>query len=157
QSKNPLTVLANAFRLARILKKRRVDIIHARSRAPAWSAWAAARMTGTPFVTTFHGIYNARSSLKRFYNSVMAKGDVIIANSESTSAHVLSHYGVDSKKVVAIPRGADLDVFDAAKITPAQVAAMRAAWGIAADDPRCVVLAPARLTRWKGQLVLIEA
>src|SRR5262249_48349726 len=84
QSKNPLTVLANAFRLARILKKRRVDIIHARSRAPAWSAWIAARMTGTPFVTTFHGVYKARNALKRFYNSVMTKGDIIIAHSQYT-------------------------------------------------------------------------
>ncbi len=157
QSKNPITVLANAFRIARIAKKRRVDIIHARSRAPAWSAWLAARMTGTPFVTTFHGIYNARSSLKRFYNSIMAKGDVVIANSEYTREHILSHYTVDPEKVAAIPRGADLNVFDREKVAAEEIDAMRAAWGVADDDPRCVVIAPARLTRWKGQLVLIEA
>jgi glycosyltransferase involved in cell wall biosynthesis len=156
-SKNPLTVLLNAWSLARIVKQRHVAIIHARSRAPAWSAWIAARLAGVAFVTTFHGIYNARSALKRFYNSVMAKGDVVIANSEYTREHILSHYAVDPRNVVAIPRGADTTVFDPAKITAADAAAMRAAWRVAADDSRLVVLAPARLTRWKGQLVLIEA
>ena len=157
QSKNPLTLIANAWRLARIVRKRRVDIVHARSRAPAWSAWLAARVTGAHFVTTFHGIYNARSRLKRFYNSIMARGDAVIANSEYTREHVLSHYVVDPAKVTAIPRGADLGVFDADKVSRADVAAMRAAWKVAENDSRCVVFAPARLTRWKGQLVLIEA
>jgi glycosyltransferase involved in cell wall biosynthesis len=157
QSKNPLTLIANAWQLARIVRKRRVDIVHARSRAPAWSAWLAARATGARFITTFHGIYNARSPLKRFYNSIMAKGDLVIANSEFTREHILSHYAVDPERVIAIPRGADLDVFDADKVAAADIAAVRAAWKVAADDSRCVVLAPARLTRWKGQLVLIEA
>jgi glycosyltransferase involved in cell wall biosynthesis len=157
QSKNPLTVLANAWRIARIVKKRRVDVVHARSRAPAWSAWMGARLAGVPFVTTFHGIYNARSPLKRFYNAIMAKGDVVIANSEFTREHILSHYVVDPERVIAIPRGADLNIFDSAKISQADVDAMRAAWRVARDDSRCVVIAPARLTRWKGQLVLIEA
>ncbi len=157
QSKNPFVVLANAWRLARVIRKRRVDIVHARSRAPAWSAWIAARMTGALFVTTFHGIYNARTSLKRFYNSIMAKGDIVIANSEYTREHIRSHYAIDPEKVVAIPRGADLSVFDPDKVSAAEIAALRAAWGLAHDDGRCVVLAPARLTRWKGQLVLIEA
>jgi glycosyltransferase involved in cell wall biosynthesis len=80
-SKNPITMLLNAWRLMRLVRQRNVSIIHARSRAPAWSAWIAARLTGTPFVTTFHGIYNARNPLKRFYNSVMARGDNVIANS----------------------------------------------------------------------------
>jgi len=157
QSKNPLTVLANAWRIARIVRKRRVDVVHARSRAPAWSAWMGARIAGVPFVTTFHGIYNARSPLKRFYNSIMAKGDVVIANSEFTREHILSHYDVDPEKVIAIPRGADLDIFDPAKVSEAEVRELRWQWGVAAEDSRCVVIAPARLTRWKGQLVLIEA
>ncbi|MBS0384881.1 MAG: glycosyltransferase family 4 protein [Proteobacteria bacterium] len=157
QSKNPLTILANALRIARIVKKRRVDIVHARSRAPAWSAWMGARLVGASFVTTFHGIYNARSPLKRAYNSIMAKGDVVIANSEFTREHILNHYDVDAGKVIAIPRGADLGVFDPARVTRGEVEAMREQWGVAPDDSRCVVIAPARLTRWKGQLVLIEA
>ena len=121
QSKNPLTLLANAWRIARIVKKRRVDVVHARSRAPAWSAWMGARLAGAPFVTTFHGIYNARSPLKRWYNSIMAKGDVVIANSEFTREHILSHYDVDPEKVIAIPRGADLNIFDPAKVSEADV------------------------------------
>jgi glycosyltransferase involved in cell wall biosynthesis len=157
QSKNPLTILANAWRIARIVKKRGVDIVHARSRAPAWSAWMGARLTGVPFVTTFHGIYNARSPLKRFYNSIMAKGDTVIANSQFTREHILANYDVDPEKVIAIPRGADLDIFDPAKVSRAGIETMRGAWRVAVDDSRCVLIAPARLTRWKGQLVLIEA
>lgn len=157
QTKNPITALSNAFALARVIKQRKVAVVHARSRAPAWSALMAARMAGVPFVTTFHGIYNARSAPKRFYNSVMARGDVVIANSEYTREHILANYGVDAERVVTIPRGVDVDAFDRAKISEDAIAAMRASWQVAVNDPRLVVFAPARLTRWKGQLVLIEA
>jgi glycosyltransferase involved in cell wall biosynthesis len=114
-------------------------------------------MAGVPFVTTFHGIYNARTPIKRFYNSVMARGDVVIANSEYTREHVLEFYDARREQIVAIPRGVDLDVFDAARVTPEEVTAQRAEWYVAPKDARCVVMAPARLTRWKGQLALIEA
>jgi glycosyltransferase involved in cell wall biosynthesis len=156
-SKNPVTVLANAFKLAAIVRARKVDIVHARSRAPAWSALIAARLTGTPFVTTFHGIYNVLSPFKRFYNSIMARGDAIIANSQYTREHILTHYNVMPERITAIPRGVDLDVFDRNKVALADIATLRASWGLAEDDNRCVVLAPARLTRWKGQMILIEA
>src|SRR5690606_21451717 len=130
-SKNPLTVVANAFRLARIAKTRGVNLIHARSRAPAWSALLAARMSGTAFVTTYHGIYNARSAPKRLYNSVMARGDTVIANSEFTREHILRHYNVPPERVVTIPRGADLEVFDADRVPDADIAAVRALWRLA--------------------------
>ncbi|MBL8538300.1 MAG: glycosyltransferase family 4 protein [Hyphomonadaceae bacterium] len=156
-SKNPLTVFANALRMASIVKRRGVQIVHARSRAPAWSALLAARLAGVPFVTTFHGVYNAKSGLKRFYNSVMARGDIVIANSEYTREHVLRHYDVSPDRVIAIPRGVDIEVFDRAKIQEPEIAALRTAWGLALDDARCVVIAPARLTRWKGHRVLIDA
>jgi len=156
-SKNPLTALANVWCLLRIAKKHKVNLIHARSRAPAWSALIAARLAGVPLVTTFHGIYNARSPLKRFYNSVMARGDLVIANSEYTREHILEHYDAKRDRIVVIPRGVDLDLFDNAKVDAADVAAMRASWNVAPNDARCVAIAPARLTRWKGQLVLIEA
>lgn len=156
-TKNPLTAISNAFKLAAIIRKRGVDVVHARSRAPAWSAYIAAKLTNRPFVTTFHGIYNARSAPKRFYNSIMARGDVVIANSEYTREHVLYHFRAKPERVVAIPRGADLSVFDPRVLKAEDVAAQRAAWGVAVGDARCVVIAPARLTRWKGQLVLIEA
>ncbi len=157
QTKNPFSAARNALRLARVIRDRGVDIVHARSRAPAWSAWAAARMTGARFLTTFHGIYNARSPLKRFYNSIMARGDIVIANSEYTRGHVIEHYRTKPERVIAIPRGVDLEVFDRAMVRKEDVAAMRASWGLAVDDARCVVIAPARLTRWKGQLVLLDA
>lgn len=156
-TKNPITALANAWALYQIIKKRKVDVVHARSRAPAWSALIAARMAGVPFVTTFHGIYNARSAPKRFYNSVMAKGDVVIANSEYTREHILKNYDVDAQRVVTIPRGVDVDAFDRAKISDDDIAKMRESWHVAANDARVIVFAPARLTRWKGQLPLIEA
>ncbi len=157
QTKNPITALGNAWALYGVIKKRKVDIVHARSRAPAWSALFAARMAGVPFVTTFHGIYNARSAPKRFYNSVMAKGDVVIANSEYTREHILKNYDVNAERVVTIPRGVDVDAFDRAKISDDAIARMRASWDVAANDARVIVFAPARLTRWKGQQVLIEA
>ncbi len=156
-TKNPFVALINALRLARVIQKRRVDVVHARSRAPAWSAWIAAKLTRTPFLTTFHGIYNARSAPKRFYNSIMAKGDLVIANSEYTREHILYHFRTPPERVIAIPRGADLSVFDLQAVQAEDIAAQRAAWHVAVGDARCVVIAPARLTRWKGQLVLIEA
>ena len=156
--KSPVTLLANALRLERLIRARGVQIVHARSRAPAWSARLAARRTGAAFVTTYHGVYNARSGLKRAYNRVMAIGDVVIANSAFTAAHLLAeHRGVDAGKVVAIPRGVDLERFSPLRVTPDRVAAVRAAWGVAADDRRPVILLAARLTAWKGQRLLIEA
>lgn len=157
KTKNPITALANAFALADIVRKRGVDIIHARSRAPAWSAYLAARMTGAHFVTTYHGIYNARSAPKRLYNSVMARGEVVIANSEYTRTHILERYPIAPERVVTIPRGVDLDVFDRACVPPEEIAALREAWGLREGDKRCVFIAPARLTRWKGQLELVGA
>lgn len=157
-TKNPFVALANAFRLASLIKKRGVQIVHARSRAPAWSALLAARLAGVPFVTTFHGIYNARSPLKRFYNSIMARGDIVIANSHYTGEHILEHYDAAQRDhIVVIPRGVDLNVFDRERVKSEDITTMRAEWKIAPDDARCVIIAPARLTRWKGQLVLIEA
>lgn len=157
QTKNPFVAIANAWKLASIARKRRVDIIHVRSRAPAWSALIAARLAGKPFVTTFHGIYNARSPLKKFYNSIMTRGDAVIANSHYTREHILEQYDVQPSRITVIPRGVDLDVFDRRKLKPADVEITRADWGLATNDARCVVIAPARLTRWKGQLVLIDA
>jgi len=154
-SKNPITLIANAFKLAKIARERNVQIIHARSRAPAWSALLAARMAKVPFVTTYHGIYNAKSPLKALYNSVMARGDAIIANSEFTREHILAQHDVMPERITAIPRGVDLDVFDPAKISAEDIAALRAKWGVGSSQ--CVILVPARLTRWKGQMILIEA
>ena len=98
-AKAPPTMIANAIRLAKIIRARNVKLVHARSRAPAWSALLAARAERVPFVTTYHGIYNASNALKRFYNSVMVRGDAVIANSQWTAAHVAAEYRVYYRKV----------------------------------------------------------
>jgi len=154
-SKNPLTMLRNARRLRTIIREYGVGLVHARSRAPAWSALMAARRESIPFVTTHHGTYNARGGLKRFYNSVMLRGEAVIANSAWTAEHLKSVHSVVAKRVEIIPRGIDMEKFDPARVSPEQVAALRENWR--ASDQDRVVLLPGRLTRWKGQLVLIEA
>ena len=155
ETKQPVKILANARALTKLVQAEHVAIIHARSRAPAWSALFAARRSGTPFVTTYHGIYNAGTALKRWYNSVMVRGDAVIANSQWTADHILSTYHVRPKMLSVIHRGIDFGVFDPAKIDPVVVRQLRGQWH-AGEDTR-IVLLPGRLTRWKGQLVLIEA
>lgn len=154
-AKAPHTLAANVMRLRALIRKRNIRLVHARSRAPAWSALFAARAERVPFVTTYHGIYNARSGLKRFYNSVMARGDAVIANSEWTAAHIAGEYRFAPKRLVVIPRGVDFGRFEPDRIRVEQIQAMRAQWGMHPDDT--VVLLPGRLTRWKGQTVLIDA
>ncbi|XBQ16742.1 MAG: glycosyltransferase family 4 protein [Oceanicaulis sp.] len=155
KTKNPLAVWRNAARLADLIEARGVDLVHARSRAPAWSAYWAAKRTGRPFVTTYHGIYRARSGLKRWVNSVMARGDRVIANSEFTAAHVRDEHGVGEDRLRVIPRGVDLQRFDPERVPAETVAAMRARWGVA--DGELAVLLPGRLTEIKGQAFLIDA
>ena len=157
QSKNPLVMLGNAARLSDLIKRENVTLVHARSRAPAFSALWAAQSNDTPFVATYHGVYNARSALKRWYNAVMTRGDMVIANSQFTRDHVIAEHGVDPSKVVAIPRGVDTKRFAPGLITPARLATLRTAWGIAPDERRAIILLAGRLTRWKGQGLLIEA
>jgi glycosyltransferase involved in cell wall biosynthesis len=107
-------------------------------------------------VTTYHGVYNARSPLKRWYNGVMTRGDFTIANSAFTAEHLIGQHKVDPARVLAIPRGVDLSVFDPEAVEPSQVAAMRERWCIAPDEPRLVLLLAGRLTRWKGQAFILK-
>lgn len=157
KSKNPLVLRANARRLAEICLERGVDILHARSRAPAWSAFWAARRTATPFVTTYHGAYSARWAPKRAYNSVMARGDRVIANSKWTAAHILAEHGVAEARLVTIPRGVDLMSFDPATIPGPRVEAVRESWDISPAPRDIVMLAPGRMTDWKGQWLALDA
>src|SRR5688572_27234040 len=152
-SKSPQVIWANAGELVRLIRERNIALIHARSRAPAWSALLATRRCGIPFVTTYHGIYQAKGPLKRWYNSVMARGDVVIANSQWTAEHVRRTYA--PKRLVTIPRGIDLDYFDPESVAPERVAALRARWQV--REGQRLVLLPGRLSRWKGQLVLLAA
>jgi glycosyltransferase involved in cell wall biosynthesis len=114
-SKNPLVIRANIDRLVALIEAENVDLVHARSRAPAWSAFYAAQRTGRPFVTTFHGTYNFTNFLKRKYNSVMARGDRVIANSEFIADHLRHNYGADDSLIRVVPRGIDFGQFDPAK------------------------------------------
>ncbi len=154
-SKNPFAMVFNARRLAQLIGKYHVDIVHARSRAPAWVALAACRMTGTPFMTTYHGSYAGRSAAKLLYNSVMARGDVVIANSAYTAGLIAGQYARATNRIRVIPRGTDMVRFDRATIDHDRVAALRAAWNVAPHER--IILLAARLTAWKGQRVLIEA
>ncbi|HVB16668.1 MAG TPA: glycosyltransferase family 4 protein [Stellaceae bacterium] len=154
-SKNPLVMRRNAAQLIRIIRRHKIDLVHARSRAPAWSAWSAARATRRHFVTTFHNAYDTDLPLKRWYNSVMAKGERVIAISQFVGEHVASVYGVGRDRLRVIPRGVDLGTFDPRRVNGERVAALAARWRVA-DDTRVVML-PGRLTRWKGGLDFIEA
>ena len=156
KSKNPLTLKLNEGKLKGLIAREGVSLVHARSRAPAWSAYWASQAAGVPFVTTYHGAYSGTSGLKRRYNSVMAKGDLVIANSNWIAAHVREVHGVAADKIVTIPRGVDLSVFDPAAVAPPRIEAVRGRWGIAGDK-RVTLFLPGRLTEWKGQLVAIEA
>ena len=154
-SKNPLKMALNVRRLAKLMATERVDLLHARSRAPAWVGLAACRLARRPFVTTFHGAYGGTSPLKLRYNSVMARGDVVIANSRFTAAMVERLYPQARPRIKVVHRGTDLSAFAAGAVDPARVARLRASWGVAPDER--VVLLAARLTGWKGQRILIEA
>jgi glycosyltransferase involved in cell wall biosynthesis len=156
-SKNPLVILDNARRLAALIRREGVSLVHARSRAPAISALMAARATRTPFVTTYHGVYNAKSGLKRWYNSVMTRGDLVIANSAYTHDQILAKYPVDPARLVTIPRGVDLARFDPEAVSPARVEALARSWGVDPGDACIKILLGGRLTRWKGQRLLIDA
>lgn len=154
-SKNPLVMRANIGRLVRLIQARRIDVVHARSRAPAWSAWLAARRAGVHFVTTFHGTYSAGNWLKRRYNMVMTKGERVIAISGFIAGHVRQLYGVPVGRIRVIHRGVDLERFDPRRVTAERVAALATEWRLTDGLP--VVMLPGRLTRWKGQTVFIKA
>ncbi len=154
-TKNPLEMWRNVSRLAALIEEHGVDIVHARSRAPAWSALYAAKRAGAAFMTTFHGNYNAGNPLKLRYNSVMARGKRVIAISEFIGEQVRERYGADPARVRIIPRGVDIDIFSPAAVSAQRVIQLAEQWRIP-DDAK-VVMMPGRLTRWKGQEVLIEA
>ena len=154
-TKNPARMMSNARALAALVRREHVDLIHARSRAPAWSALAAARATKRPFITTYHGAYAERGPLKRAYNSVMARGDVVIANSNYTAGLIKTRYGTPAVRIRVIHRGVDPAVFDPAVIKAERLETLRANWRI--EPQQRVMLHAARLTRWKGQGVVIDA
>jgi glycosyltransferase involved in cell wall biosynthesis len=154
-SKNPFVMRANAGRLAQAIRRHKVDIVHARSRAPAWSARAASRTTGAHFVTTFHNAYGARSWLKRRYNAVMATGELVIANSHFVAEHVTRVYGVPRERLRVVHRGVDVSRFDPDSVRADRIVRLAKEWRLPDGAP--AVMLPGRLSRWKGHAVLIEA
>ncbi|MEW5727325.1 MAG: glycosyltransferase family 4 protein [Pseudomonadota bacterium] len=155
-AKNPLIMRANVARLEAVIREHGVDIVHARSRAPAWSAFAAANRAGAHFVTTFHGTYNLGwFGLKHVYNSVMTRGERVIAISEFIAEHAERVYHCPREKLRVVPRGVDLRKFDPARVSPERIIALAQKWRLPDGYP--VIMLPGRLTRWKGQSVLIEA
>lgn len=154
-SKSPATIWRNIGRLQGVIRANDVRLVHARSRAPAWSAYAAARRAGVPFVTTFHAPYAENVPGKRWYNGVMARGDRVIAISRFVANLIVERYGIDPQRIRVIPRGVDPALFDPARIAPDRIARLVRAWRLPDDAP--VIMLPARLSRWKGQAVLIKA
>lgn len=154
-SKNPFIIWNNAKLLAKIIREYRVDLVHARSRAPAWSCYLAAKATNTKFLTTFHGIYNISNFLKRFYNSIMLRGEKIIAVSHFVKQHILDNYTIPENKIVVIHRGVDYHYFDPKNITEDKLQKFQKKYGIPNNVP--IILLPSRMTSWKGHLSLVEA
>jgi glycosyltransferase involved in cell wall biosynthesis len=158
-TKNPFMIMANTKRLYKLIKDHKIDLIHARSRAPAWSTLIAARMAKIPFITTYHGTYNARTIGKHTYNSVMVRGDYVIAISKFIETHIQTHYPHNAKNVTFIPEGIDTSIHDPKAVTDERIAKMRMLLGLspAISNRPYLILLPGRLTRWKGQTVLLNA
>ena len=157
-SKNPLIILFNTFAIIIIILLYNINIVHARSRAPAWACFFATKITGKKFVTTFHGTYNFKSKIKKIYNSVMVRSDLIIAGSNFIFSHIKDNYSEFlnlKKKLMVIFRGINIDYFDSSTITETQEKILLKSWNI--DEKKKIILLPGRLTSWKGQELFLEA
>jgi len=157
-SKNPILMLFNSLALIAIILFFNISIVHARSRAPAWSCFLATKLTRRKFVTTFHGTYNFSNFLKKYYNSVMLKSNLIIAGSNFIFSHInenYSNYINLNKKFLVIFRGINTEYFNPNKIVESDEKKLLSQWNIVKDKP--LILLPGRLTSWKGQEMFIEA
>ena len=158
QSKNPLLIFINSIILIGIILLNNISIVHARSRAPAWSCLFASKLTGRKFVTTFHGTYNFKNNLKKLYNSVMVRSDLIIAGSNFIFSHIKENYSRylnNKKKFLVIFRGINVDYFDSSTTLESDEKKLLKQWDIEKDKK--IILLPGRLSSWKGQEVFIEA
>jgi len=154
-AKNPFVMHGNIARLVGLIEEHGIDLIHARSRAPAWSAWTASRRAERHFVTTFHNAYGDGTRLRRWYNSVMARGERVIAISHFVAEHAAGVYGLGPERLRVIQRGVDLTRFDPQRISAERLIQLATRWRLPDDRP--IVMLPGRLTRWKGQLDLVAA
>ena len=159
QSKNPLLVLINAIIISFIILVYNINIVHARSRAPAWSCLLAAKLTFRKFVTTFHGTFNFNNKIKKFYNSIMVRADLVIAGSNFIFSHINENYGNfflnKQRKLLVIFRGINTNYFNPQKIMPLKLEKFSKQNNI--NRNKFVILLPGRLTSWKGQKIFIEA
>jgi glycosyltransferase involved in cell wall biosynthesis len=155
ESKNPLTLRHNTKKLKKLILAHKVDIVHALSRAPAWSCYWATKKTKTPFITSFHGAYTHKSILKRLYNSVMLKSQTTIAVSNFIAQHISEVYPSSVNNIVVIHRGIDTKLFDPSKDLTNRTDILRSQWGIPTD--KTIIMLPGRFTRLKGHTILIEA
>lgn len=154
-SKNPFTIWRNAKRLQKIIKKKGVDIVHARSRAPAWSALMACQNTAAHYMSTCHAPYNISGKLKLWYNSSIARGEPVIAISHYVANYLQENFGVNPANIRIIHRGIQLERFHPTAVTPERMITLSRQWRV--PDGSNIILLPGRLTRWKGHHVLIEA
>jgi len=155
ETKNPFKMRSNIDRLEALIRDLPVDLVHARSRAPAWSARAAARRCSLPFVTTFHNAYKADNWFRKLWASQMARGDRVIAISKFVAEHAHGRFGVPWARLTVIPRGVDLAKFDPARVSPERITLLSNSWRLVDGLP--VILLPGRLTRWKGHTVFLKA
>jgi glycosyltransferase involved in cell wall biosynthesis len=153
--RNPVAIIYCALVLKRLIRKEGIGLIHARSRAPAWAAYLASRMTGVRFITTFHGTHRIQNRLKRFYNSSMVRGERVIAISSFIRQHVIDNYGVAEDKIDIACRGFDPELFSSDRVSSERCKELRAELSLSDGVP--VICLPGRLTRWKGQELFIEA
>ena len=157
-SKNPIIMLLNTILISVIVFFYNIDIIHARSRAPAWSCFLASKITRKKFVTTFHGTYNFKSKIKKFYNSIMLRSDLIIAGSNFIFSHIKENYKEyldNSKKFLVIFRGINIDYFDASTTLAEDEDKLFKSWNLEVEKK--TILLPGRITEWKGHEMFIEA
>ena len=158
QSKNPFLILINSIIISIIILINGINIVHARSRAPAWSCLLATKITRRKFVTTFHGTYNFKSNIKKFYNSVMVRSDLIIAGSNFIFSHIKENYSEylsDKKKLLSIFRGINTDYYDASTTLENDEDNLFKSWNLIVGKK--IILLPGRLTAWKGQEMFLEA
>jgi glycosyltransferase involved in cell wall biosynthesis len=153
QSKNPFVIFFNIFVILFIVFFYKINIIHVRSRAPAWSCYFASKLLGVPLISTFHGTYNFNNPLKKFYNSVMLRGNSVIAGSRFIFEHIKNNYNY-SKEIFLIPRGIDINYFNPKNSNIEELNSVRTRWGISSNN--FLILLPGRLTFWKGQFLFLN-
>lgn len=153
--RNPVTIFYCAVKIRTLIKQLDIDLVHVRSRAPAWAVWIACQMTGVPFVTTFHGTHRLQNRFKRIYNSIMTRGERVIAISRFIRQHIIDNYDVDDSLIDIAPRGFDPNRIAPGKVAEGHVEALRKELALKNDTP--VIILPGRLTRWKGQILFLQA